>query len=204
MKKILATAAVLAFAGAASAGSFTVNGAVDFGGGNVPGGIGAALEWDGNANISPAGGQWFTFLGNFSGFRLATPGDGGVETAFAGGSVFTATQFSGAAFSSSGASIPSGTIEIDGQSFQAVQLAHFDSGLSNFRLADNGFASIQIEGVLRDLAIDADAGSGFSLTFAPNPATGGTFMYVISGVIPTPGAAGLLGLAGLAAVRRRR
>lgn len=206
MKKILATAAVLAFAGSAFAGEgFIVNGAVDFSGGTVAGGLGERLTWSGTADWGPFGGIWFGPAFTNTGFQLATPGGDSVGTGLVGDFELNPGDFAGAIFSTTGASIPSGTVMVNGVETQGVQIGHFGPGLSDFAIANGGSAYIQIEGENKELWIDADSGSGYALTFVPFEATGGTLMYVIEAItVPTPGAAGLLGLAGLAAVRRRR
>jgi hypothetical protein len=208
MKKILATAAVLAFAGSAFAGSFAVNGAVDFAGGTVAGGLGSALTYDGTPNLVPGGfgtpaGIW---NGNDTqtGVSIASPDFSSVAvTAFAPGSAgWGGGQYAGAYFNSAGAAIPSGPVSLAEGDFQAVLLGNFDSGVSNINFET---AFIQIDGTNRQFnGFDALSPDGnYSLTLTTDSA-GATKMWVINGVIPTPGAAGLLGLAGLAAVRRRR
>jgi len=207
MKKIFATAAVLAFAGAASASPFIVNGPVDFSGGTVAGGNGSALTFDGTADLVPGGfgtpaGFWNGTLAQ-TGVAIATP-DFSTVAAVAnapGSAGFTDGQYAGAYFNSQGFQIPSGPITVDGNSFDAVLLGNFDSGVSNINF-EIAFVDVS-SNTMPFNGFDALNEFGYSLTLVDNGA-GGNLMYVINGVIPTPGAAGLLGLAGLAASRRRR
>jgi hypothetical protein len=205
MKKILATAAVLAFAGSAYAGSFVINAAVDFGG--VAGGIGAPITYDGTPNLVPGGfgtpaGIW---NGNNAqtGVAIASPSfDSVASVAFAPGTPgWGGGQFSGSYFNNAATPINSGAASFEAGDFQAIILAHFDAGVSNINFDIARVTVNSIDQIFNGL--DSLSADGFSITVQPNPG-GGSTMYLINGLIPTPGAAGLLGLAGLAAVRRRR
>ncbi len=211
MKKILATAAVLTFAGSAFAGesmAFNVNGSVDFAGGTVAGGLGSALFYDGTPNLVPGGfgspaGIW---NGNDAqtGLTIASPDFSVVaSTSFAPGSAgFGNGQYAGAWFNSNGAVVPSGMVSLPEGNFQAVLLGNFDGGVSNLAFES---AWVQIDSVNMEFTgFDVLNDNGYSLTLTTDSASGATKLWVLNGAIPTPGAAGLLGLAGLAAVRRRR
>lgn len=207
MKKILSTAAVLAFAGSAFAGSFAVNGAADFSNGEVAGGVGAGLVLDGTASYLFFGGllnpSAFDSGFNHSGAFISTP-DGSAfgapaeATAFAPGGSQGANSFNRAWF----AAVAGGTPSADVNGFQSVHLAYFDAGVTGISLAQGGDAAIQINGSNEFVNFDAPNANGYQLVALENSTYGGTNLYV--SLIPTPGAAGLLGLAGLAAVRRRR
>lgn len=206
MKKILATAAVLAFAGSAFAGSFVVNGSVDFGSNSVPGGLGSDLTFDGDANLVPGGfgtpaGIW---NGNAdqTGVTIASPDFSTVaSTSFAPGSTgFYDGGYSGAWFNSNGGEIPSGLTTLGGLGEgNAVLLGNFDAGVSNLSFES---AWIQIDDVNNEFTgFGVMNDNGYAIVLTDNDG-GGQTMWVTD--VPTPGTAGLLGLAGLAAVRRRR
>jgi hypothetical protein len=212
MKKILATAAVLAFAGAASAAPnpFLLNGAVEASGGLVAGGFGSSLVWDGSADWGPFGGQWFGPAFTNTGFQFEGA-NGIIQPTILDGSEQNAGSFRGAVFFG-GTGVPS--LEVDalgtGELFSAVKLMHLGPGLTNVRLADDapeggqdGKAYIQIDSVEQFVGFGAPNENGYSLFLTDLEATGGQILWLVRD-IPTPGAAGLLGLAGLAAVRRRR
>ena len=207
MKKILSTAAVLAFAGSAFAGSFAVDGSADFANGEVAGGVGAGLVLEGSAEYLFFGGllNVGAFDSGFvhSGAFISTPdgsafGASAADTAFAPGGSQGANSFNRAWFAAAEGGTPSA--EVGG--FQSVHLAYFDPGVTGFSLAQGGDAAVQINGVNEFVNFDAPNANGYQLVAIPNDTYGGNNVYV--SLIPTPGAAGLLGLAGLAAVRRRR
>lgn len=192
MNKLSAVAAVLAFAGVASAAPFAINGAVDFSGGTVAGGLGDAISYDGAANLAFFGG--LLNVGALGSFEHSGVTVGGIPSvAFAPGSAgWAGGQLAGAWFNSAGAPVQSTTLgELDG-----IQIANFDSGLSNIQV---GAAFIQIDGVNTEFN-GLDTGEVYQLTLVDGQF--GTELWVVN--VPTPGAAGLLGVAGLAAVRRRR
>ncbi len=214
MKKILATAAVLAFAGSAFAGSFAVTASADFGGFQVEGSQGSALTWDGAANFQDAQAPNFnlTLFGfgiAHTGARIATPNGtiGGSVisgTAFAPGGSQDSSSFTHAWYTVVEGGTQSAMVDFGGTMYPAVQLMIFQPGITNIRLADEGgTARIGLDGSNDFVNFDAPSERGFQLVVAPSP-EGDGYQTLYVALIPTPGAAGLLGLAGLAAVRRRR
>lgn len=215
MKKILATAAVLAFAGSAFAGSFAVTASADFGGFQVDGSQGSALAWDGVATyadpIAPAfSPTFFNFGINHSGARIATPNSeiGGSVisgTAFAPGGSQDGDTYTHAWYTVVEGGTQSAMVDFGGTMYPAVQLFVFQPGLSNFRLDGQAGATARIglDGSNDFVNFDEPSARGFQLVVAPSP-EGDGYQTLYVALIPTPGAAGLLGLAGLAAVRRRR
>jgi MYXO-CTERM domain-containing protein len=195
--------------GALAGSGFGVDGAIDFSDGTVPGGLGSALTFSGEPNLTPGG------FARPAGIWNGDPNQTGIAIASADFSViahanlyfgsvgWTDGAFRGAYFTydMAGPGIPSAPLSIGSESFEAVFLANFDAGVSNI---DFETAYIYIDGFnQRFEGFDNINDAGYSMTL-----TGGdgepTQMWVIAGVVPTPGAVGLLGLAGFAASRRRR
>jgi hypothetical protein len=193
-------AAVLAIAGAAAAAPFSVSGTVDFGG---PGNAGAPLTVGGGIIGVPASPE---YAGpGTTGIAIAPDASGpSMPTLTAGSPGFSFTSFEGGYFMQ--APVASGTTP-DG--FDGVFLMNLTGDFSSVSISSvfvevsdaNGTSNINFT----DFGTFGDGGSSnYQLvTYQPDARiVGGAQIWVV--FIPSPASAGLLGLAGLAASRRRR
>lgn len=194
-------AAVLAVAGAASAAPFSVSGLVDFGG---PGNAGAPLTVGGGIITFTPGVP--EYMGpETTGVAIAPDADNpSMPTLTAGSPGFSATSFEGGYFMD--APVDSGFAP-DGR--DGIFLMNLTGDFSTVSITDvnieitddNGTSTINFS----DFGVAGDGGSAQYelLTFQPDGRVlGDVQVWVV--YIPAPASAGLIGLAGLAAIRRRR
>lgn len=195
----ITTAAVLAIAGAAAAAPFSVSGTVDFGG---PGNAGAPLTVGGGIISVPATPQ-YAGPGN-TGIAIAPNAFGpSMPTLTAGSPGFSLTSFEGGYFMD--APVNSGTT-LDGR--DGVFLMHLIGDFSSVSISSvfveitdgNGTSNVNFT----DFNLAGDGGSAaYELViYQPNRTIGEAQIWVV--YIPSPASAGLIGLAGIAATRRRR
>jgi hypothetical protein len=205
------TVAVVSGTAYASPNPFLLNGAVDFGGGTVAGGLGASLTWDGTADWGAFGGQWFGPAFTNTGFQFEGA-NGIIQPNILDGAELNPDGFRGAVFFA-GTGVPSEDIDLDGDGItdveRAVRLMHLGPGLTNIRIADdapaggqNGKAYIQIDSVPQFVGFGVPNENLYALVLTDLPQTGGKILWLTQ--IPSPAGSGLICLAGLAAARRRR
>ena len=198
--------------GALAGSTFAIaGGAIDFSDGTVPGGLGSALTFSGEPNLTPGG------FARPAGIWNGDPNQTGIAIVSADFSVIGHTNlaigslgwtdgaFRGAYFSYTNGGIlggiPSAPLTIGSETYEAILLANFDAGVSDidFETAFIFFDNINH----RFDGFDNLNDEGYSMTL-----TGGdgepTQMWVIAGVVPTPGAVGLLAVAGFVSSNRRR
>src|SRR5690606_6114059 len=163
------------------------------------------LVFEGSADWGPFGGQWFGTAFTNTGWQFQGAGDA-IQPTILDGAQMNADGFLGAVFFG-GPGVPSGVLNIGGEDFSAVQLGHIGPGVTGVSIDDSGampgMGYIQIDSVPQFVGFGSSNENGYSLVLTDLEATGGQLLWLVRDV-PTPGAAGLLGLAGLAAVRRRR
>ncbi|MCR9215711.1 MAG: hypothetical protein ACFHWZ_08495 [Phycisphaerales bacterium] len=197
----IASLAVLAVAGAASAAPFSVSGLVDFGG---PGNAGAALTVSGGVIGFTPGLDTYAGPGS-TGVAIAPDADNpSTPTLTAGSPGFSFGGFEGGYAMSS--PVASGFAP-DGR--DGVFLMNLVGDFSSISISDvnveitdgNGTSTINFT----DFDTPGNSGSAsYELAIFDEfgRTLGGKQIWVV--FIPTPGAAGMIGLAGLAAMRRRR
>lgn len=105
--------------------------------------------------------------------------------------------------SSLGFAMESEVSDVNGTAVDSVMIANFVLTDPNATLTGSDIL-VNIEGTLYALPLDGSKGSGgFGLEYEVDQVATGKRMRAFV-VVPTPGSVGLLGIAGLAAVRRRR
>ncbi len=215
MKTVFMASGVLALAGAASAGSFFVQGAVDFGG---PGNFGSPLTVDGTLTSGFIS-QW---VGNptESGIAIssssAAPSNGlPAETPGAPG--FGASSYTGAYFIAGG--VPSGTTP-DGKDgvflmnlvgdFTSVAVSSVNVLIGEDTDASGGpdliqninFSALETGGTPKNAGESYALGQDYLIRVYDGSA-GNKEVWLVQD-IPAPRAVAAFGVAGLAATRRRR
>nr|AQQ75100.1 hypothetical protein [uncultured bacterium] len=194
--KLLGAAAVVALAGSANAAAFAIAGAIDMGG---PGGNGQPINGDfaGIATFLPAaqlGGA--NQVGARIGANLLPTF---VPGTFAG---TTSTHFLGVYFLTGDQATSVNPGGNDGiQIFNVNSPAGFDAPAIRVFIRDAGVGhNLEFNGLENPVSqsvLGAALSQSYQLKFYGNT-------LWVEAAIPTPGAAGLFGLAGLAAARRRR
>ncbi|MFU8830240.1 MAG: hypothetical protein ACNA8P_12515 [Phycisphaerales bacterium] len=197
MRIALTSAAVLAIAGAASAAPFSVSGLVDFGG---PGNDGAALTVGGGIVAFVPGVNEYLGPGN-TGAAIAPDSDNPSSPMFTPGTPgFSSSGFEGGYFMD--APVMSG-IAPDGR--DGVFLMALYGDFNSVNITDVNVEITDANGTQNLNFTDFGPGgsaSGYELViFSDNRVVGEALIWI---VIPTPASASLIGLAGLAAMRRRR
>ena len=218
MLKAVSAAAVFAVAGAAQAAPFALN-SIDLGGdaasfgtpitvsggtyyqdafgNNYPAsaafiGVFADLEYDSYISMDGMGHSTSTYTANGPGG--STPGFGATMGHFADDSTLTGGYFTGGG-------VASGADPFGGNGVMIAQLTT-DGMLTgdNIRVNTQG----DFTGT-RSLVLNGDDNGGlFARAFAARSTQEGTVYEIWVTDAPTPGAAAVLGLAGLAGIRRRR
>jgi hypothetical protein len=192
---------VLAVAGAACAAPFSVSGLVDFGG---PGNAGAPLTVDGGVIGFTPGDNTYNGPGT-TGVAIAPDTDAPSDPTLTDGSPgFSPLAFEGGYFMDE--PVMSGTTP-DGR--DGVFLMNLTGDFSSMSITDVNVEITDVSGTstinFTDFNAAGDSGSASYelVNYQPFGRTvGDNQIWVV--FIPTPGAAGMIGLAGIAAMRRRR
>lgn len=191
-------AAVLAIAGAAAAAPFSVSGTVDFGG---PGNAGAPLTVGGGIISVPASPE---YAGpGTTGIAIAADANGpSFPTLTAGSPGFSFTSFEGGYFMDD--PVISG-ITPDG--LDGVFIMGLSGDFSSVEVSSLFVTVTDADGTqtleFTDVTLTAGRTAGLAYLWVTKDLDGG-YALGLYDVVPSPASAGLLGLAGLAATRRRR